>query len=83
MLNKERKERNRSQTRTRLNYSIADIDEVFAMRSKYMYVRRAVFFFLLCVVGCVSCFCALQRWRESEDDRGGSAFDLRPCLVCV
>ena len=28
-----------------MNYSIADIDEVFAMRSKYMYVRRAVFFF--------------------------------------
>ena len=35
--------------------------------------------FLICVVGCVSCFCAL----ESEDDCAGSAFDLHPCLVCV
>ena len=52
MLNKERKERNRSQMRTRLNYSIADIDEVFAMRSKYIYVRRAVFFYFFFVMCC-------------------------------
>ena len=44
MLNKERKERNRSQTRTRLNYSIADIDEVFAMR-KQMYMCAELIFF--------------------------------------
>ena len=42
-----------------MNYSIADIDEVFAMRSKYMYVRRAVFFFcyVLLVALVVSAHC--------------------------